>query len=241
MRSERRAYASVRRSLGTSAYSEPRAAGPGHGLRGVQHRWRPSNGVHRPLCRSLRWFFAIPNSPIDAANTFDRDCRPFAEIPAWWSGFLFHVLTPRQLCLYLYLAMLGQRTGVCHPTVKQIRQDLGLASESAVFEALAALDEMGFILRAHRRVRTAGARRNVYQRAACEYTMVRLLKLGKIDGSMRPAPGFVNEISDDAKALRDEWLTERLGAAYRRYAEAADEAKPQLLIELLEAFLARSS
>jgi SOS-response transcriptional repressor LexA len=147
---------------------------------------------------------------------------------------LFHVLTPRQLCLYLYLAMLGGHGGVCHPTVKQIRQDLGLASESAVFEALAALDELGFILRAQRRVRTPGARRNVYQRAACEYTVLRLLRLGKIDGSMRPAPGFINEISDDAKALRDEWLTERLGASYRRYAEAPEDTKPHILIDVLE-------
>jgi SOS-response transcriptional repressor LexA len=151
---------------------------------------------------------------------------------------LFHILTPRQLCLYLYLAMLGGHGGVCHPTVKQIRQDLGLSSESAVFEALAALDDLGFILRTHRRVRTAGARRNVYQRAACEYTMLRLLRVGRIDGSLRPAPGSVNEISDDAKALRDEWLTERLGSAYRRYAEAADDAKAQILIAALEAILA---
>ncbi|HEX3462703.1 MAG TPA: helix-turn-helix domain-containing protein [Candidatus Elarobacter sp.] len=185
------------------------------------------------------WCFAIPNTPIDAANRFDSDCRPFAEIPAWWSGFLFHVLTPRQLSLYLYLAMLGGHGGVCHPTVKQILQDLGLSSESAVFEALAVLEEQGFILRALRRMRGSGSRRNVYQRAACEYTVLKLLELGRIDGCMRPAPGFVNEMSDDAKALRDEWLRENLGPAFQRYAEATDEQKTAILAEALHAIVGR--
>ena len=180
------------------------------------------------------WCFAIPNTPIDAANRFEPDCRPFAEIPAWWSGFLFHVLTPRQLSLYLYLAMLSGPTGVCHPTVKQISQDLGLSSESAVFEAIAALEEQGFILRALRRMPGATPRRNVYQRAACEYTVLKLLELGRIDGCMRPAPGFVNEMSDDAKALRDEWLREKLGPAFQRYAQAPDDRKTALLTEALK-------
>ena len=144
------------------------------------------------------------------------------------------MLTARQVSLYLYLAMLGGHGGVCHPTVKQIRQDLGLSSESAVFEALAVLEEQGFILRARRRVRTSESRRNVYQRAACDFTVLRLLKTGRIDGSMRPAPGFVNEMSDDAKALRDEWLRERLGALYHRYAAAPDERKAELLTTILE-------
>jgi predicted transcriptional regulator len=185
------------------------------------------------------WCFAIPNTPIDAANRFEPDCRPFAEIPAWWSGFLFHILTPRQLSLYLYLAMLGGHGGVCHPTVKQISQDLGLSSESAVFEALAALEEQGFILRALRRMRGAGPRRNVYQRASCEYTVLTLLQRGRIDGCMRPAPGFVNEMSDDAKALRDEWLRENLGPGFQRYAQAPDGEKTAILTDALKAMLGK--
>ena len=185
------------------------------------------------------WCFAIPNTPIDAANRFQPDCRPFAEIPAWWSGFLFHVLTPRQLSLYLYLAMLSGHIGVCHPTVKQISQDLGLSSESAVFEAIAALEEHGFVLRALRRMRGAGPRRNVYQRASCEYTVLKLLEQGRIDGCMRPAPGFVNEMSDDAKALRDEWLRESLGPIFQRYAQASDDQKTVILTEALRATVGR--
>ena len=175
----------------------------------------------------------IPKRPIDPTNVFAKDCRPFVGIPAWWSGFLFHILSPRQVCLYLYFAMLGAETGVCHPTVKQICQDLGLSSESAVFEALAALEELGFILRTRRRVRNA-TQRNVYQRASCEYTILRLLAAGRIDGCMRPAPGFVNAMSDDAKALRDEWLAEKLGPRYAVYAAAADEEKAGVLAAFLQ-------
>lgn len=177
--------------------------------------------------------FVIPKRPIDPTNVFENDCRPIVGVPAWWSGFLFHVLSPRQVCLYLYFAMLGAETGVCHPTVKQICQDLGLASESAVFEALTALEEHGFILRTRRRVRNATPR-NVYQRASCEYTILRLLAAGRIDGCMRPAPGFVNEMSEDAKALRDEWLAETLGSRYAVYAAAAHEEKAGVLAAFLQ-------
>lgn len=177
--------------------------------------------------------FVIPKRPIDPANVFTKDCHPFVGVPAWWSGFLFHILSPRQVCLYLYFAMLGAETGVCHPTVKQICQDLGLSSESAVFEALAVLEELGFILRTRRRVRNATLR-NVYQRASCEYTILRLLAAGRIDGCMRPAPGFVNEMSEDAKALRDEWLVEKLGPRYAVYAAAADAEKAALLSAFLQ-------
>jgi len=76
--------------------------------------------------------FSISRDIIDPANMFSDACQPFAEFPAWWSGFLFHVLNPRQLSLYLYLSLLSATTGICHPTTKQIRQDLGLSSLTIV-------------------------------------------------------------------------------------------------------------
>jgi SOS-response transcriptional repressor LexA len=57
------------------------------------------------------------------------------------------VLNPRQISMYLYLTMLCDERGECSPTVDQIREDLGLYSTSMVFEALAALDDLGFITR----------------------------------------------------------------------------------------------
>ncbi len=69
-----------------------------------------------------------------------------ALVPAWWSAFIFHVLNPRQVCMYVYLVMLSDPKGECSPTIDQIREDLGLYSSSMVFEALAALEDLGFIV-----------------------------------------------------------------------------------------------
>ncbi len=177
---------------------------------------------------------AISSRLIDPANAFSDVCRPLAEIPAWWSGFLFQVLNPRQLSLYVYLCMLAGESGVCHPTAMQIRHDLGLSSGSIVFDAISALERNGFILRERRRIEELNSRRNVYQRPSCQFTMLRLLQLGKIDGEMRPAPGFLNELSNDGKRLRDEWLRNALGAQYFRYETADAAAKAETLISILQ-------
>jgi len=171
--------------------------------------------------------FAIPGQFIDSENVFSVACRPYVELPSWWSGFLFHVLNPRQLSLYVYLTMLLGDVGVCDPTTNQIRKDLGLASLTIVFDAMSVLEESGFILRERR------MRRNVYQRPSCEYTVLRLLESGKIDGLLRPVPGFVNEMSDDSRRLKDEWLRGVLGDRYQSYTEAEPEAKRQILIDVL--------
>ncbi len=181
----------------------------------------PTDRLYRPRR------FAIPGQLIDSENVFTESCRPYVELPSWWSGFLFHVLNPRQLSLYVYLTMLLGADGVCDPTTNQIRKDLGLASLTIVFDAMSALEESGFILRERR------MRRNVYQRPSCEYTVLRLLESGKIDGLLRPVPGFVNEMSDDSRRLKDEWLQGVLGDRYQRYTDAEPEAKRHILIDVL--------
>ncbi len=149
--------------------------------------------------------FAISRIIIDPQNAFDDECAPFTEIPAWWSGFVFHVLNARQISLYLYLCMLLDGEGICAPTVEQIRQDLGL-SGSIVFGALGALDGSGFILRQRRYLPALRSRRNVYQRPACEFTILRLLEAGKIDGDLRAVPGPAHEMSGDSQELKTAWL-----------------------------------
>jgi hypothetical protein len=176
---------------------------------------------------------------IDSANSFNDVCRPFTEIPAWWSGFLFHVLNTRQLSVYLYLSMLSDATGTCHPTSKQIRQDLGLSSLTIIFEAMSVLENYGFVLRRRGAVAGSNTRRNVYQRPSCEYTVLRLLQLERLDGSLRPVPGSVNAMSSDSRRLRDEWLRNTLGVHYALYEAAPDEAKRGVLIDILQALLAR--
>jgi hypothetical protein len=151
------------------------------------------------------------------------------------SGFLYHVLNPRQVSIYLYLTMLACEKNVCHPTTKQIRNDLRLSSLSIVFGAIAVLERYGFLLRERRQVPELNSRRNVYQRPSCEFTVLRLLELGKIDGYLRPVSGTASEVSDDSRRLKDEWLRQTLGDLYAPYAAAEDEQKADMLIGLLRA------
>jgi hypothetical protein len=150
------------------------------------------------------------------------------------SGFLYHVLNPRQVSIYLYLTMLAGESKVCHPTTKQIRNDLHLSSLSIVFGAIAVLERNGFLLRERRQILELNSRRNVYQRPSCEFTVLRLLELGKIDGLLRPISGATNEVSDDSRRLKDEWLRQTLGDYYAAYAAASEKAKAGVLIELLQ-------
>jgi predicted transcriptional regulator len=91
-------------------------------------------------------------------------CKPMALIPAWWSAFLFHILNPRQICMYVYLIMLSDEKGECSPTIDQIREDLGLYSSSMVFDALAALEDLGFVVRERQALAGVRSRRNLYRR-----------------------------------------------------------------------------
>jgi SOS-response transcriptional repressor LexA len=149
------------------------------------------------------------------------------------SGFLYHVLNPRQVSIYLYLTMLACETNVCHPTTKQIRNDLRLSSLSIVFGAISVLERYGFLLRERRKLAELNSRRNVYQRPSCEFTILRLLELGKIDGYLRPISGTVNEVSDDSRRLKEEWLKQTLGPSYAVYNAAPAESKAAVLSGLL--------
>ena len=149
------------------------------------------------------------------------------------SGFLYHVLNPRQVSIYLYLTMLAGESKVCHPTTKQIRNDLRLSSLSIVFGAIAVLERNGFLLRERRHILELNSRRNAYQRPSCEFTVLRLLELGKIDGLLRPVSGATNEVSDDSRRLKDEWLRQTLGDLYETYAATPEKAKAGVLAGLL--------
>jgi hypothetical protein len=154
------------------------------------------------------------------------------QIPAWWSGFLFHVLNPRQVSMYVYLIMLSEDRGECHPTIEQIRKDLGLLSTTMVFESIAVLEEYGFFVRSRQTLPESRSRRNVYRRTACEYTILRLLETGRIDECLNAA-GTGDARSDDALQLAREGLQEILGDRYDAYEQTPDEDKRELLIEIL--------
>ena len=161
-------------------------------------------------------------------------CEPLAPIPAWWSGFLFHILNPRQVCIYTYLTMLSGDDGECSPTIEQIREDLGLYSSSKVFEALTVLEDLSLIKRERRAFEGSRAKRNVYRRPPCEVTVLRLLELERIDASMRPRHRSAAPASDEAKALVAEGMRLMLGdEGFARYEAAAPAAKLAVLEEVL--------
>ena len=157
------------------------------------------------------------------------------QIPAWWSGFLFHVLNPRQVSMYVYLIMLAEKRGVCHPTIEQIRKDLGLLSTTMVFESIAVLEEHGFFMRSRQTLPESRSRRNVYRRASCEYTILRLLETNKVDGHLHPIGA--DPASDDALEMIRTGLSRLLEGRYQRYASAPNDRKRDALIETLNEIL----
>lgn len=158
-------------------------------------------------------------------------------LPAWWSGFLFHVLNPRQVAMFVYLAMLSDDSGICHPTIEQIRKDLGLLSTTMVFESIAVLEEYGFYMRSRQALPDSRSRRNVYRRTACEYTILRLLETNKVDGEMRPAGTESAPASDESAQLVAQGLRQMLDDRYEQYVKMPPERKRAFLIETLNAFL----
>lgn len=160
------------------------------------------------------------------------ECQPLVQIPAWWSGFLFHVLNPRQVSMYVYLVMLADDRGVCHPTIEQIRKDLGLLSTTMVFESIAVLEEYGFFVRSRESLPESRSRRNVYRRTACEYTILRLLETNKVGGDLSPV-GAGDPASEEARSLVETGLRDLLGTFFERYAAVADGRKREELIAIL--------
>lgn len=178
-------------------------------------------------------------------NAVSRDggqgeCEPLAQIPAWWSGFLFHVLNPRQVSMYVYLIMLSDDRGVCHPTIEQIRKDLGLLSTTMVFESIAVLEEYGFFVRSRESLPESRSRRNVYRRTACEYTILRLLETNKLDGELMPV-GAGDPASDEARSLVEAGMRDMLHDQYEQYAAAPHDQKRDTLMAMLNESLRRRS
>jgi hypothetical protein len=177
-------------------------------------------------------FNVVQNAASQGDGT-DEDCQPVAHIPAWWSGFLFHVLNPRQLSMFVYLTMLADARGICHPTIEQIRKDLGLLSTTMVFESIAVLEEYGFFLRSRQALPASRSRRNVYRRTACEYTILRLLETNKIDGELHPTSAVSMPSSDESRELAREGLREMLEGDYKRYDEEPPAQRRAMLIAIL--------
>ncbi len=146
---------------------------------------------------------------------------------------MFQILNGRQISLYLYLSMLMGDDSVCYPTTFQIANDLGLSSSTMVFEGIRVLEDFGFILRARRTIPNLRSRRNVYQRPACEYTILQLLREKRIDGHLRARP-YSYPVSAEAAALMHRGLEGLLGVKFAEYHGAGEQDKEPVLRALLE-------
>ncbi len=139
--------------------------------------------------------------------------------------------------MFIYLTMLSEAAGECHPTIEQIRDDLGLYSASMVFEALATLEDLGFITRERQSFPGVRAKRNVYRRTPCEATVLCLLQRNLIDGEMRPSRNAGAPAAEESRLLAEAGLKEILGADFPRYESATAAAKREVLVEILETIL----
>lgn len=181
------------------------------------------------------------------------EVAPFASLPAWWRRFIFQVLNGRELQVYLYIIMMvDSDNAVAYPLVESIRKDMGLASDTQIFEALRTLEDQGFIRRRRTQLpnRTSRLPRNVYQRSAPEHTLLCLLKRGRsedgghagdkaIDEYLNPGvcptprpknPNLYSGIPKDvARGLK-----RLLGPDYDNYAFTDDGKRRYVLIQLLQ-------
>jgi hypothetical protein len=163
---------------------------------------------------------------------------PFFSIPAWWRRFLFRVLSPRELTVYLYISSLLDKNSLAWPTQAQIANETGVSSIDTVARAIKRLVQLGFFIRNTQHV--AGAQRSVYQRPAPEFTLLRLLDAKKIDNQLFP-PGKESESFDDELDTTDSavalGLQSLLGMqAYIQYVTTRDTDKESLRSALLVRF-----
>lgn len=139
--------------------------------------------------------------------------------------------------MYVYLTMLTDDEGSCHPTIDQIRRDLGLLSDTMVFDALGVLEDYGFIVRTRRAFPDSRSKRNVYQRTACEYTILRLLENDRIDGELRPVGTSDVPAAEESRQLVEAGLSSLLAEAYNEYAQADAASKKSVLIRTINDIL----
>jgi hypothetical protein len=164
---------------------------------------------------------------FDPGNQFSDDIAPpYTVIPAWWRTFLFRMLKPRELSLYVYLCSLCDKHSIAYPSVAQIQHDLGIASATTVTAALKALEDLGLFLRkrgALPRRRSTG-HQNIYQRPSAHHTILHLLKTRRVDGNLQLAPSSDETTPRESKAVHMA-LKKMLGPGYHRYEMLSNESE----------------
>jgi len=183
---------------------------------------------------------------LEPGNVF-KQVGYFVSFPTWWRRFVFRVLEPRDIAVYVYVCSYMSNQQSSRPTIQTIANDLGNSNRHGVTTSLSRLVERGFFLRkkmASLMAKDSRHPRYIYQRPSIEYTLFILLTQGLINGylqvtskTLRPQqetlPGKID--SRLAKALVTP-LKKLLGdRAFAKYAKLQNETrKRKFLIEQLD-------
>lgn len=169
--------------------------------------------------------------------TGEERLSPYFIFPSWFRRFAFQVLRPRHFVTYAYLCTLFDRNGICYPTREQIVKDLGLRNRMTVVDSLKSLQHHGFVVFEEKTLpnRQSKEKRMVYQRMAPEFTLLRLLLIGRIDESLYPS-SLADPTSDESTSQKavETGLSNLLGwDRWSKYANAQADAKGAVLRDVL--------
>jgi len=196
---------------------------------------------------------------FDPGNQFGTrkgDRGLFFAIPSWWRGFLFHVLTASEFMMYGYLCAQMSKRATAFPTGEHFKRDLRRSTNTTVYRLVNSLEHLGFVLKKqHAPLRKVLTQRNLYQRPAPEFTLLRLLELGLIDGDLLPVPQqkkATPKRKPRVKAIPDDDYSRRHGTAvqlglqrlltqgeYKVYQAAPSQQRASVLREVLQGSLNR--
>lgn len=180
---------------------------------------------------------------IEEGNQWEKgsELGPFLTFPAWWRRFIFQVVTPRELTVYLYLCSVMDENAIAFPTIDQIAEDLGLTKQP-VRDALRVLHRRGFLL-----IRNDDRRKiTIYQRPAVAHTLLALLTGSKgaadeddeeprIDGYLVPYRGTRSDRERNFIGMSDSVVNAGLAkvlskGAYAMYQLAREKGGPDAVL-----------
>jgi hypothetical protein len=125
--------------------------------------------------------------PFDPGNTFTI-AGTFTAVPDWLRRFMYRILKPQEIAVYLYVCSFMQRPQVSWVSLREMQRDFGLTNRHELISAINELERLGFLLRTKGRVAKSRTEhdRNIFQRPALAYTLLTLLEQDAIDGHFHP-------------------------------------------------------
>ena len=127
------------------------------------------------------------SSPFDPGNVW-KIHGVFTPIPAWMRPFMFRILKPREIAVYVYICSYMRLAAISYVSLREMQRDFGLTNRHELIDACDNLERLGFLLRKKGRVAKARTEhdRSIYQRPALAHTLLTLLREEAIDGLFHP-------------------------------------------------------